>query len=134
MIKILIENKINQLVEEFFEEYDGGGNLLVIDDEEDIDVDELFMDIEPHESISSIYREDDRIFIEINEYDLNNSLREKIKGWNLDRDEEERYFQQSRFSSRIASASASSLVIMPSFTGARVILFFIVRWGNRLKC
>ena len=69
MIKILIENKINQLVEEFFEEYDGGGNLLVIDDDEDIDVDELFMDIEPHESISSIYREDDRIFIEINEYD-----------------------------------------------------------------
>ena len=99
MIKILIENKINQLVEEFFEEYDGGGNLLVIDDDEDNDVDELFMDIEPHESISSIYREDDRIFIEINEYDLNNSLREKIKGWNLDRDEEERYFEQSRFSS-----------------------------------
>ena len=49
--------------------------------------------------ILEVERQKPNSVIEINEYDLNNSLREKIKGWNLDRDEEERYFQQSRFSS-----------------------------------
>ena len=93
-----IERKINDLVEEFIDDYDGGNNEFYIEDEyNEIEVDELFMTVTAHDSISDIYRSGNRIYIEVNQYDLNETLREKIKEWSLDRDEEERMFSQTRF-------------------------------------